>query len=444
MTSPVVVEEDNTLHARDDGCGNEVLQPCKEREEFRQGELSAKAEGHFIAEPVFDLGTTGEDGPLPTKEHLLEFAAIAHGFNYPPDAQIPERNHAHIQRAKTGFTKTIEAALKKAERAFVLEALDYALAITGLKEHDPQHNRGPAPALSYFNKAFTGQLHEIRQREHDARVNAKTVEEKALIGVNAVKEQAAIRVNGTKARTAAWNQAAAKQIESAPKNGQSAPMPAAERFDERKDKIIDVRSTWISGMAANTVLDDVPGSTKEMVYKGLQKAASGLDKENIARCSGQVEKPSEDRVLRWVRKYCIFEIHGKPAERCGGPIAELSGRLADSHWVCLSQQFIDGMKAKHPLPESSLFSVFESLMPSRAADFAVADYLSLQAKFETEFEAKAAEAFKAAEELRRYEERDQERKQQQQEQQQEESPAQGRRSLVYRRWAHRNGVELQT
>jgi hypothetical protein len=86
---------------------------------------------------------------------------------------------------------------------------------------------------------------------------------------------------------------------------QQATSTNADRFNDAAPKIVDVHGTWISGMHANTVLDDIPGVTKAMVLSALLEASSC---DAIKPFTGA---PSEGRVLRWVKEYCHSSLSGR-------------------------------------------------------------------------------------------------------------------------------------
>ena len=100
-----------------------------------------------------------------------------------------------------------------------------------------------------------------------------------------------------------------------------------------------------------------------------------------------------------VRRRILFAIHGKPEDRCEGPIAQFKGgtsyyqnKPAKSQWVCLSQSFVDCVAAKYPLEPYRFASVFGEVTQGFGRWERVAKYPSLQAETEAAFEAKAAEA----------------------------------------------------
>jgi hypothetical protein len=376
----VVEEEVNTLRARELGCKSSDSQPREGKEEARQGELVAKAQDRFTAEPFLDIGLADDEAPLPTKAHLQEFAAVAHAFNYPPDAELPERNHANLQRVKTALADSVTAALKKAERAFVLEALNYALSYTGLKEYDPEHKRGPQQALSYFNKAFTGKLDEIRKREHNARVDAKKVETIAEIDV---KDREVAKAKGQAAldrRIELGDQAAQKRIEAngtGKVNGQHHTPPQPERFNDDDKRAETVEGEWITNRHANRILDGIEGATVGFVRNLLLDAARNNWKK----------KPSPAEVIDWCisrgRTLKLYEVHGTPDKLAGGPAAKCSsGEFR--RILHVSQAFVDRMQSAYPsIDLSEMFGIFEDF----DFDFEAIGYgAEQQAAFEGAFE----------------------------------------------------------
>ena len=369
----VVVEEENYISAREDGCRLEGLQLGQGKEGAWQGEavetVAASPECLSDQQPV--LVTTQR---FERFYWLLNHWGLKNG-----QAALTEVRKDTARCWLDGIARLGSDFDFKTQE----DALDNALSTAEATVYNPpdaKDRKGPSACKNFCETTFRGKLVEIdrlrrakRKAEHDDRVDALTVE-----------EQAKERLNGTKTRTTAYNQAAVKRIETAPPKGMNG--HASERFRDNDFCVQEVRKTKINGTAANSILDAVPGATVKMVRDGLLKAAAG---EQLP------DDPKLERVLSFVTNYCIFELHSKPESRCGGPIAVLEDdygrkRKMESAWVCLSQSYFDGLLAKYPMP-SGLYGLFEDLTKRLAAD--AETYPGLQAKFEAEFEAKAAEKY---------------------------------------------------
>ena len=77
----------------------------------------------------------------------------------------------------------------------------------------PKSKTGAGPCLAYFNQVFPGKLSKFRKREHDDRVDAKTVEAKAEIEVNGAHAANDKKLAALDTRIELGNQAAQKRIE---------------------------------------------------------------------------------------------------------------------------------------------------------------------------------------------------------------------------------------
>ncbi len=346
----LVVVEGNTLCAREDGCGSKTLQPRKGKEEARQGELVAEARDHSTAEPLL----------LPTREHLQEFAEVAWEFNYPSNSLPPppatKQDHKYLQRAKTGLSKTIEAALNRAERPFVLEALDFALTITGLKECRPEHNRGPAPALSFFNSTFARKLDEIRKREHNARVNAKETE---VIAENRVETERRIGEKKIMHHAGILDASAANRLAAPVKmNGHPAPVgdnrtcinPAGKRRYKTNFGLVKAYGQIIVfGEHANKLLDELEaaGATFEDVDEAFgHETGTAPYGDHQALSRPEVLRSVSDRVKRSIARRRDAELQQKfpIEEQCGGN----PDPAFRSKWLALSGQWIAALFARCP------------------------------------------------------------------------------------------------
>ena len=71
----------------------------------------------------------------------------------------------------------------------------------------------PDPALHISTRLFPGKLSEFRKREHDDRVDTKTVEAKAEIEVNGARAADEKKLGALDHRLALGNEAAVKRIE---------------------------------------------------------------------------------------------------------------------------------------------------------------------------------------------------------------------------------------
>lgn len=279
------------------------------------------------------------EGPLPTKEHLREFSAIAHSFNYPPDATVPKPNYAHLQMVKTSLTNAVIAALQKAPRHLVLGALDFAIPYTGLKKRKPEYGVGPQPALSYFLQAFDGKLTKLLRAEHAARVEAKKLEAIAEIEVREAADKAEARVNGTKTRQAFIRAGAAP-------------------FAGSRTITIDGKRRYHPG-AKLVPLIGLFGEHTNKLFHDLE--AKGATFEDIDDAFGKENGKSGDRtltrdeVLKSVRRSvdCALSERrdadlkakfGEPDKLCGGtPHPSLK-----REWICISREKVSEILAQCP------------------------------------------------------------------------------------------------
>ena len=160
-----------------------------------------------------------------------------------------------------------------------------------------------------------------------------------------------------------------------------------------------MRGVWISGWHANQILDAVEGATVPMVRKALLDAGPETGR-----------RASPDVIIKIAKRLTLFAPHGSPEDRCGGPVGEFAwkhklghalSKHARSRWVCLSQACIDDA-AESRLSRERLFEIFETLSGELKEDveggiLPAAQYVTLQADFEAQFKAKAAEARKEIE-----------------------------------------------
>ena len=327
-------------------------------------------------------------GPLPTKEQLERWHEITQRWGHAPDAILPKKPVDF--KVGQWLKNDVKALGSRLEPEIVNAALETTLAaMEGKTMEQPGSGskKGAGAAKAWFFKAFSANLDLLRQREHDARVHAKTVEAKAEIEVDGAKAANAKKLGALDHRIALGNDATVKRIESGAANGarmmNGASAPAAERFDERAPKVVEVCGTWITPFAANSILTDVPGSTKVIVFKALMKTGKHLN---------HLTKPGEDVILPHARRFTIFEVHGYPEARCGSEVATTGdyGRHFSSTWVCLSQKFVDGIVEKHKTSLVAAHDAFDDVT-QRLRDVSAERYLTLQAEIEKKLEEKLAE-----------------------------------------------------
>ena len=330
-------------------------------------------------------------GPLPTKEQLRRWQEITRRWGLSlsvvlkpkdePDYKISQWLKSDVKAL--GFNLKHEPEIINAALEMTLSAME----ASNMDEPTDASIKGAKPAKNWFAKAFGANLDLLRQREHDARVHAKTVEAKAEIEVDGAKAANAKKLSALDHRIALGNDATVKRIESGAANGarmmNGASAPAAERFDERAPKVVEVCGTWITPFAANSILTDVPGSTKVIVFKALMKTGKHLN---------HLTKPGEDVILPHARRFTIFEVHGYPEARCGSEVATTGdyGRHFSSTWVCLSQKFVDGIVEKHKTSLVAAHDAFDDVT-QRLRDVSAERYLTLQAEIEKKLEEKLAE-----------------------------------------------------
>jgi len=405
LSLPFVVAEKEKHTARATGCDFRRLQGEGEGTGF-QGEQVQEAELFNASEVPASIG------PLPSKEHLQRWDEITRRWGLSPAEELPPRDKLDFKVGQ--WLKNDVKALgfqMKHEPEIIAAALETTLATMEgkiMSEPEPESRKGAGAAKTWFFKAFGGNLDLLRQREHDARVGAKTVEAEAEIKVNGARRADEMKLGALGTRLDAGNQAAVKRIEAAgatDKQRQAHGNGQAALDDFQDDQIVErVAGTPITGLLCKELLERIPEATGRQIRLALTHAASDLERTNLGN---EVKFPDARKVMRIVEKRVLFDVYGKPDDerRCGGPIAIFrdvplyagathgEDKKAKSLWVCLSQPFVDRVSAQHPLTGAELFYIFRELTDGfdRWRTLGDSEYPGLQAKVEAEFEAKAAE-----------------------------------------------------
>jgi hypothetical protein len=99
----------------------------------------------------------------------------------------------------------------------------------------------------------------------------------------------------------------------------------------------------LTGHHGNQVLNDVPIATVEAVERAVLDIGKAVaNKDEIALGT------AIDLVAQRADELAAVEQFDRVDAQCGGPVAELGEIEFRSRWVCLSQQFIIGVIARHP------------------------------------------------------------------------------------------------
>ncbi|MGA7328091.1 MAG: hypothetical protein WBX25_27280 [Rhodomicrobium sp.] len=340
-----VVEEDNTLRTREDGCGQEGLQLGQGKKGAWQGGAVETVAANGFAVHAYPLQNAAPaDQATVSLETVLAIRDVANAWH--------QRRDPHLLNPcpESAVAGELSAILKEGQRLHLPAEVIGEVILEAKRHLDNKVKAGSTQlgttwdsALSYFRKYGRGQLRERYE------------EQRKLAGTEAILAEKTRREEGITERTkAAFDKAvdanAAKRIAAPAKpNSNHAHLPAAESTPGRFKDDLKVPGLFLAGLTGkhlNRVFDKVDGATMDDIEHAAEKERPTtyegkprtIDEIISSVCQSVRRMVSERRDAELKAKY------GEPDQLCGGePHPKFK-----SEWVCISTGFVESVMARCP------------------------------------------------------------------------------------------------